>query len=128
MSECFRQSNDFDYEIKSTKVDNSGLYICSASNEHGTINRSVQVKVIQFPKSVTIPKNEYVLEEKQSITIPCLLSPEPYYPFNMSWSFESTANDTNDDVLEVNAFLIKSFFNESFLFTVKFLFRRTEII
>lgn len=67
------------------------------------------MNVINFPKSITIPKSEYIVEEKQSnFTIPCLLLPEPHYPFNVSWFFNGVANDTNDDIFKVNAFLIKS--------------------
>lgn len=97
------------YEINSTKLSDSGLYLCSASNEYGSINRKIQVKVIHFPKSITIPKSEYVLEEKQSnATIPCILSPEPKYDFNVSWFFNGNLIDINDVAFKVNVSAIKS--------------------
>lgn len=116
-----RQSEEIDYKINATKIDDSGVYTCGAANEYGWINRDIQVKVIHFPKSVTIPKNEYIVEEKQpNVTIPCLLSPEPYYPFNVSWLFNNATNDTNDAVFQVNASTIKSFSMEAFCLRLNF--------
>lgn len=101
------------FEMAAVQVENSGNYICSASNQFGLVERRVAVNVTSAPLTVVIPQIKYFATEHQAqMEIPCLIYPTwKSDQAVIKWFFDDSEIDTTVNIFQVNnsmSFVLRS--------------------
>lgn len=95
------------YEIKITRLRDTGNYSCSAENKYGTSKEYAWYEIMALPLSISIPNGRpYIAEENQpEFIIPCIVqSQSKFRQFQTKWFLNDTEILPDGKIYTVSVF------------------------